>query len=239
MARYTVTLDEFAESYLLASYTGDDPEGYAYSLSVDDKVTAIKNLFPDTYDFYSDESSVKAKFEREFAIHFMCDEIGCETVGRFKLFLAKFLNERMPYYRDLFNSRFTSIADALSNYDITTSEDYAKGMTRNRQGSETSAGVSSDSSDTTSKHFTFPVNSTSEETMRDTDNDTASSTTSESSLTSDNEIGSESRTLVQHKSGSMLVDKVKRTKDYRNLIFSINELIFSEMERKGLFMKIF
>lgn len=90
MERYTVTLGEIIENKV--------------------------NIFDFEYPFYSDER--KEQFEKNFIEHFYFDEIGQETVARFKQRLKIKFNLIMPYWNKIF------IADELEqrildNYDIT------------------------------------------------------------------------------------------------------------------------
>lgn len=74
------------------------------------------NIFDFSYPFYSEE--YRPTFERHFIEHFYFDEIGQETVARFKQRLKIKLNLIMPYWNKIF------LADELEqrildNYDVT------------------------------------------------------------------------------------------------------------------------
>lgn len=79
------------------------------------------NIFDFDYPFYNEER--RKQFEQHFIEHFYFDEIGQETVARFKHRLKIKLNLIMPYWNKIF------LADELEqrildNYDVT--ETYEK-----------------------------------------------------------------------------------------------------------------
>ena len=79
----------------------------------------IKNnvdIFDFDYEFYSEEH--KEQFEEKFINHFYYDEIGSETIGRFKHNLRTMLNEIMPYYSHLYKTTLYEYNPIL-NYDLT------------------------------------------------------------------------------------------------------------------------
>lgn len=84
------------------------------------------NIFDFDYPFYSEE--YRPTFERHFIEHFYFDEIGQETVARFKQRLKIKLNLIMPYWNKIF------LADELEqrildNYDVT--ETYTREVANN------------------------------------------------------------------------------------------------------------
>lgn len=84
------------------------------------------NIFDFDYPFYSEE--YRPTFERHFIEHFYFDEIGQETVARFKQRLKIKLNLIMPYWNKIF------LADELEqrildNYDVT--ETYKREVANN------------------------------------------------------------------------------------------------------------
>lgn len=84
------------------------------------------NIFDFEYPFYSEDR--RKQFEQHFIDHFYFDEIGQETVARFKQRLKIKLNLIMPYWNKIF------LADELEqrildNYDVT--ETYTRDVTNN------------------------------------------------------------------------------------------------------------
>lgn len=84
------------------------------------------NIFDFEYPFYSEE--YRPTFERHFIEHFYFDEIGQETVAKFKQRLKIKFNLIMPYWNKIF------LADnleqrILDNYDVT--ETYTREVSNN------------------------------------------------------------------------------------------------------------
>lgn len=84
------------------------------------------NIFDFEYPFYNEER--RKQFEQHFIEHFFFDEIGQETVARFKQRLKIKLNLIMPYWNKIF------VADELEqrildNYDVT--ETYTRDVVNN------------------------------------------------------------------------------------------------------------
>lgn len=84
------------------------------------------NIFDFDYPFFSEE--YRATFERHFIENFYFDEIGQETVAKFKQRLKIKFNLIMPYWNKIF------LADALEqrildNYDVT--ETYTRQVSNN------------------------------------------------------------------------------------------------------------
>ena len=104
------------------------------------------NIFDFDYPFYSEE--YRPTFERHFIEHFYFDEIGQETVAKFKQRLKIKFNLIMPYWNKIF------LADELEqrildNYDVT--ETYEKEVVDNT--TQTSNGTVSSTNENTSKNL--------------------------------------------------------------------------------------
>ena len=87
-----------------------------YTLTLGDLIENNVNIFDFDYPFYSLE--YKPTFEKHFIDYFYFDEIGLETVARFKHALKVKFNLIMPYWNKIF------LADnleqrILDNYDVT------------------------------------------------------------------------------------------------------------------------
>ena len=104
------------------------------------------NIFDFYYPFYNEER--RKQFEQHFIEHFYFDEIGQETVARFKHRLKIKLNLIMPYWNKIF------LADELEqrildNYDVT--ETYEKEVIDNTI--QTSNGNVTSTNENTSKNL--------------------------------------------------------------------------------------
>ena len=76
-----------------------------------------KDIFKSiNYELYNDD--YKPIFEEKFIKKYYFREIGCETIGRFLIYLETTLNEIMPYYTQLYKTT-TYKYDPLLNYDLT------------------------------------------------------------------------------------------------------------------------
>ena len=76
-------------------------------------------LFDFDYDFYNEEH--KKEFEEKFINRYMFDEIGFETVSRFKHYLKEKLNRIAPYYNQLYQTELRCLEgdiDFMLNKDL-------------------------------------------------------------------------------------------------------------------------
>lgn len=104
------------------------------------------NIFDFDYPFYSEER--RKQFEQHFIDHFYYDEIGQETIARFKHRLKIKLNLIMPYWNKIF------LADELEqrildNYDVT--ETYTRNVTSNTNATNESVNKNLESDTPTTK----------------------------------------------------------------------------------------
>ena len=97
-----------------------------YTITLGEIVENNVDIFDFDYPFYNEER--RNQFEQHFIEHFYFDEIGQETVARFKQRLKIKLNLIMPYWNKIF------LADdleqrILDNYDVT--ETYSRSVENN------------------------------------------------------------------------------------------------------------
>ena len=87
-------------------------------------------VFDFPYDFYDEQ--FKCDFEEKFIDHYYFDQIGFETVSRFKQRLRAHLNKKMPYYTQLYKTELAS-----ENLDFLLNKDLRETFTRtlNTEGS--------------------------------------------------------------------------------------------------------
>ena len=86
-----------------------------YTLTIQEILSNNVNIFDFDYSFYNE--SHKKGFEKKFVDRFLFDEIGAETVARFKHNLRTMLNEIMPYYTHLYETTIYDYNPTL-NYDL-------------------------------------------------------------------------------------------------------------------------
>lgn len=83
-------------------------------------------LFNFEYDFYTDNNEIKKKFEEKFIDRYRFNEIGFETVARFKHYLKTTLNEIAPYYKQLYESELR-----CNDIDFMLNKDYTETFIKN------------------------------------------------------------------------------------------------------------
>ena len=116
-----------------------------YTLTIQEILSNNVNIFDFDYSFYNE--SYKKGFEKKFLDRFLFDEIGAETVARFKHNLRTMLNEIMPYYTHLYE---TTIYD----YNPTLNYDLQEVIIRDVSNEQEEEGTITDSN----KNYDTPVN---------------------------------------------------------------------------------
>lgn len=87
-----------------------------YTLTVKQLVENKIEIFDFSYPFYKEEA--RKDFEKHFIEYFYFEEIGHETVGRWKHALKVKLNTVMPFYNKLYETQEME-QRILDNYDVT------------------------------------------------------------------------------------------------------------------------
>lgn len=98
-------------------------------------------LFDFEYNLYNNE--LKAEFEKFFVDYFYFNEIGFETIGRFKKALQNKLNTIYPYYEEYYKSCI-----ALKERDMMQTKEVIEEMTREVKGKTKTDSNSTSKSDT-------------------------------------------------------------------------------------------
>ena len=111
MSHYTTEVRYICEVY--AEYT--ESQGYKH---VDEIIAKAR---PKIFDFYYPifDESYRSVLETKILRHYYTREIGCETVGRWKLFLQAEMNEIMPFYNQLYASELIKF-NPMCDVDVTT-----------------------------------------------------------------------------------------------------------------------
>lgn len=98
MAKYTTQLRSICE--FLNGMDGESDKGYQ---KVEDIIAVARpKVFNFDYPIFDEE--YKSVLETKIIKHFYLREIGCETLGEWKLMLDRRMNEIMPYYNQLYKS---------------------------------------------------------------------------------------------------------------------------------------
>lgn len=180
-------------------------------------------LFDFNYDFY--ETTLKENFEAKFIDNYLFDEIGFETVKRFKHNLKNRLNLIMPYYLQLYKTQLeaeninfllnkdlkeTFVRDIIGNEEesLTTNYTGTNNSTSSNEytGTNTNSSSTEANSDSNSKE-SYLDNGNADLSLTDgltgvSSNDSTGSTTSSSSTSDSNTTNSTSNTTDTNSSTS-------------------------------------
>lgn len=98
----------------------------------------VKNkiLWDFDYDFYTDDEEIKKNFQSKFEDYYFFDEIGYETIGRFKHRLKTLLNMKMPYYKQLYITELKS-----KDIEFLVNKDYKETINRVNKDTRESRGT--------------------------------------------------------------------------------------------------
>ena len=220
----------------MASYTVD-----IYTLLKD---TNFK-VFDFNYNFYDEQH--KEEFEEKFINYYMFNEIGFETVVRFKHYLKEKLNRIAPYYEQLYKTELRCLEGDI---DFMLNKDLHE--TINVTGNNTSNVTTNDSN--TSTTSATSLNNSKESYL---DNGNASLDLTDGNLTGINETtgqgnttntvsgNSSSDTTNNNNQQTELISKgnigvtssAELLKQWRQILINIDEMIIEEC--RDLFMMIY
>ena len=194
-------------------------------------------IFDFDYDFYTNDETIKYNFEDKFINEYYFNEIGFETVGRFKQRLKTKLNKIMPYYTQLYQTELRS-----KDIDFMLNKDLEEVYERVLEGSNTSK-----------NDVTVDNNSTSNVLESNIDNGNASLELEKGSLTNvgkstinDNTKSSNSvndttnqteRTKLSSKGNIGVTSSAELLEKWRKVIINIDDLIINECS--DLFMQVY
>lgn len=131
MSKYTTEV-----RFICEHYAGlEDSEGYN---SVDEIIgNSREKVFDFNYPIF--DENYRSALECKILKHFYLREICAETVGVWKLFLNRKMNEIMPYYNQLYESALLEF-DPFKDVDVTTTRDIGKEGEENSNGNTTKTG---------------------------------------------------------------------------------------------------
>ena len=201
------------------------------------KIHQTHKIFDFDYDFYTNDETIKYNFEDKFINEYYFNEIGFETVGRFKQRLKTKLNKIMPYYSQLYQTELRS-----KDIDFMLNKDLEEVYERVLEGSNTSK-----------NDVTVDNNSTSNVLESNIDNGNASLELEKGSLTNvgrstinDNTKSSNSvndttnqteRTKLSSKGNIGITSSAELLEKWRKVIINIDDLIINECS--DLFMQVY
>lgn len=173
MSKYTTELRFICEAL------ADKTESVGYD-KIDEVVdAALPKLFD--FDFPLFDEAYRTVLEKKIVLHYYTREICAETVGLWKLFLRRRLNEIMPYYNQLYR---TELIEFNPLYDIDLTRQ------RNTTGSEAGEGsntATGSEQHTNTRNTTGETDRTTGTTGSETTNIDGSVSDTGSSLTNSNE----------------------------------------------------
>ena len=201
------------------------------------RIHQTHKIFDFDYDFYTNDETIKYNFEDKFINEYYFNEIGFETVGRFKQRLRTKLNKIMPYYTQLYQTELRS-----KDIDFMLNKDLEEVYERVLEGSNTSM-----------NDVTVDNNSTSNVLESNIDNGNASLELEKGSLTNvgkstlnDNTRSSNSvndttnqteRTKLSSKGNIGITSSAELLEKWRKVIINIDDLIINECS--DLFMQVY
>ena len=201
------------------------------------RIHQTHKIFDFDYDFYTNDETIKYNFEDKFINEYYFNEIGFETVGRFKQRLRTKLNKIMPYYSQLYQTELRS-----KDIDFMLNKDLEEVYERVLEGSNTSM-----------NDVTVDNNSTSNVLESNIDNGNASlelekgsltnvgKSTLNDSTTSSNSVNDTTnqteRTKLSSKGNIGVTSSAELLEKWRKVIINIDDLIINECS--DLFMQVY
>ena len=204
----------------MATYTID-----LYTLLKDEKF----KVFDFDYNFYSDEA--KQDFEEKFINRYMFDEIGFETVARFKNYLKEKLNRIAPYYKQLYQTELRCMEDDI---DFMLNKDLRE--TETIKGSNTSNSKTQANSTTLNKESYLDNGNASLELSEG--NMTGISSSEGNGITDSTQDGENEQTRTLLSQGNIgITSSAELLEKWRNVLINIDEMIIEEC--RDLFMMLY
>ena len=195
------------------------------------------SIFDFDYDFYTDDKNLKSSFEQKFLDTYLFNEIGQETVIRFKHFLKMKLNNIAPYYKQLYQTEIRCLdIDFMLNKDLTETyerlvESESTGKNDSTLKDNVSQGTKESYLDNGNASLSLSDGGLTGVTSSTSDNN---STSSSNSSTNDNQ--SEKTKLVSQ--GNIgVTSSAELLEKWRRVLINIDELIIEEC--RNLFMQIY
>lgn len=256
MSKYTTTIEEYIQSRHFAQVLADaetqntlpedprtlwiqavaevnsDPE-IGYTIVGDE-------IFPDLSEvpFYTDDTNVRAEFLKAWTDTFYFDEIGQETMARFRITLRAYFRDNMPKWADLYGSRLSGLQALASDYQRQTHDSNEKMGSERR---DTQHGLKVDfTPGATTTNKIIPLGGSAETELNQSltggKDVTENSGTDTDTLSFTNRI--DSRWITENITGTTGLEKADLVTKYRELILDLDSMIFADMRAKHLFMEV-
>ena len=198
-----------------------------------DTYTIIKNpnfkLFDFNYSFYDEQH--KEEFEEKFINYYMFNEIGFETVKRFKHYLKEKLNRIAPYYEQLYKTELRCLEgdiDFMLNKDL---HETINVKDKNKSKSKTNA-----TSNTLNKESYLDNGNAS---LDLTEGNLTGVNSSDGNGTTESDMTGENEQLTEliSKGNIGVTSSAELLKQWRQVLINIDEMIIEEC--RDLFMMIY
>lgn len=202
-------------------------------------ITESKNVkvFDFEYDFY--DNDLKSKFEKKFIDHYYFDEIGFETIARFKHRLRTKLNDIMPDYKQLYETELAAKdINFLLNKDLKETFVREVDNTNNMTGDSLDKITGSDNTDFKESNIgngnaTLSYNSLTS--INQNNNDFNNNKSSNSNVLNKGNEREETTLVSQGNIG--ITSSAELLQKWRDVIINIDQLIIKEC--RELFMTIY
>lgn len=194
-------------------------------------------VFDFEYDFY--DNDLKSKFEKKFIDHYYFDEIGFETIARFKHRLRTTLNDIMPYYKQLYETELAAKdINFLLNKDLKETFIREVDNTNNMTGDSLDKITGSDNTDFKESNIgngnaTLSYNSLTS--INQNNNDFNNNKSSNSNVVNKGNEREETTLVSQGNIG--ITSSAELLQKWRDVIINIDQLIIKEC--RELFMTIY
>lgn len=194
-------------------------------------------VFDFDYSFY--DNDLKKVFEDKFIQHYYYDEIGFETIGRFKQRLKAKLNEIMPRYSQLYQTELASKdINFLLNKDLKETFIREVDNTNNMTGDSLDKITGNDNTDYKESNLgngNATLSMRSLTSINESNNDFSNNKSSNSNVVNKGNEREETTLLSQGNIG--ITSSAELLEKWRNTIINIDQQIINEC--KDLFMTIF
>lgn len=255
MSKYTTTIEEYIQSRHFAAVLEeaaeqgtlpDDPRTLwiqaVQEVNEDPEIgyqIVADEIFPDSSSvpFYTSDASVREEFLKAWTDTFYFDEIGQETMARFRITLRAYFRDNMPRFADLYTSRLSDLQALRSDYQRQTHDSNEKLGSEKR---DMQHGLKVDfTPGATQTNKIIPLGGSTETELNQSltggKDVTENSGTDTDTLSFTGRI--DSRWITENITGTTGLEKADLIAKYRELILDLDSMIIADMRAKHLFME--
>ena len=194
-------------------------------------------LFNFDYEFYTPDQVIKKEFETKFIDRYKFNEIGFETVQRFRHYLKERLNSIAPYYKQLYETELKSKdIQFLLNKDLTeTFERVIENEGNNVNDITSKDNITQGNKESFLENGNADLELTKGNLTGVSENKTDNSSTSKA--TSLSNINQNEKTTFVSQGNIGVTSSAQLLRDWRSILINIQNMIIEEC--KDLFMIIY